>query len=477
MNSSTGKENLSCSDSCFDFTYYVDFDNGSLEYDRCISEESCYLVNASTWLGPLELVGPVYGWVMPFLMLVTFVSNTLIIIVLSKSSMRSPTNTVLLSMAVCDLLSILLPCPWYIYFYMFDGHMDVDWSLGSCYLYELSMETTPQIFHTASNWLTLTLAVQRYIFVCHPSSAKELCTVRSARHVVAGVMAGAVVHMIPRMTDRQYFISSMDTSDGSQHLCFVSLAFVHEHIGIDRYFFVFFWFRVIFVHLIPCTSLVILNYHLCVALRRAEQRRKRLLSKKMKKKSESSLHPGPPAVEAEPRSLIGEGEAEPLALARTASRDRETWNNEAKRRGSFHVIREGRKRKWNLDSHNTTLMLVIVIGLFLMTEIPLLVITILHTLDNCFQLNLMDYNVAQKLVLIINVLICASYPFNFAIYCGMSKQFRNTFSKIFLTSFCDGKYTSDPLLNSNRSSEKSAHFERSHPGSNQRGDRPRVNKS
>ena len=29
-----------------------------------------------------------------------------------------------------------------------------------------------QIFHTASNWLTLTLAVQRYIYVCHPASAK-----------------------------------------------------------------------------------------------------------------------------------------------------------------------------------------------------------------------------------------------------------------------------------------------------------------
>merc|ERR1711988_1975822 len=95
-------------------------------------------------------------------------------------------------------------------------------------------------------------------------------------------------------------------------------------------------------------------------------------------------------------------------LVRSSSRDREIWNNEAKRRGSFHVIREGRKKKWNLDSHNTTLMLVIVIGLFLMTEIPLLVITILHTLENSFHLQIMDYNVAQKLVLIINVLICAS---------------------------------------------------------------------
>ena len=38
-----------------------------------------------------------------------------------------------------------------------------------------------------------------------------------------------------------------------------------------------------------------------------------------------------------------------------------------------------------------------------------------------FHLQLMDYYIAKNIVLIINVLICASYPFNFAIYCGMSK--------------------------------------------------------
>ena len=47
-------------------------------------------------------------------------------------------------------------------------------------------------------------------------------------------------------------------------------------LSISRYFFIFFWFRVIFVHLVPCSALVWLNYHLAVALRRADQRRRRL---------------------------------------------------------------------------------------------------------------------------------------------------------------------------------------------------------
>ena len=34
-------------------------------------------------------------------------------------------------------------------------------------------------------------------------------------------------------------------------------------------------FRVIFVHFVPCISLVLLNFLLCAALRRADQRRQR----------------------------------------------------------------------------------------------------------------------------------------------------------------------------------------------------------
>lgn len=87
-----------------------------------------------------------------------------------------------------------------------------------------------------------------------------------------------------------------------------------------------------------------------------------------------------------------------------------------------------------------TLMLIVVIAFFLSTEIPLMVITMLHTLSSrcqtiinpcisdddllilfSFGFFLLDYNIAKNIVLAINALICFSYPFNFAIYCGMSR--------------------------------------------------------
>ena len=44
--------------------------------------------------------------------------------------------------------------------------MDMDWGRISCFLFEMFVETTPQMFHNASIYLTLVLAVQRYIYVC-----------------------------------------------------------------------------------------------------------------------------------------------------------------------------------------------------------------------------------------------------------------------------------------------------------------------
>ena len=98
--------------------------------------DTCYQMNASSKLGPLSLVVPIYGWLMPFVFILTLISNSLIIMVLSRSvdnmfsilfhkveiyncsphhraSMQSATNTVLLGMAACDLATIIIPAPWY----------------------------------------------------------------------------------------------------------------------------------------------------------------------------------------------------------------------------------------------------------------------------------------------------------------------------------------------------------------------------
>ena len=99
--------------------------------------------------------------------------------------MLSPTNTILMAIAACDLLMVLCPAPWFVYAYTLDkwvthdcrllkilivfllrSHQDMDWGRTSCFLFEMFAETLPQMFHNASIYLTLVLALQRYIYIC-----------------------------------------------------------------------------------------------------------------------------------------------------------------------------------------------------------------------------------------------------------------------------------------------------------------------
>lgn len=69
----------------------------------------CFYIDP--WEGA-HLTVPIYGFVFPVVLAVTLLSNLLIIVVLSKKHMRSPTNLVLMSMAIADLLSVIFPAPW-----------------------------------------------------------------------------------------------------------------------------------------------------------------------------------------------------------------------------------------------------------------------------------------------------------------------------------------------------------------------------
>lgn len=69
--------------------------------------------------------------------------------------------------------------------------------------------------------------------------------------------------------------------------------------------------------------------------------------------------------------------------------------------------------------------------IFLAVELPLGIITILHTISSTI-LDFLDYSAVKSIVLAVNLCMCLSYPLNFAIYCGMSRQFRETFQELFM---------------------------------------------
>jgi hypothetical protein len=97
----------------------------------------------------------------------------------------------------------------YIYAYTFGRHASMNWTSLSCFMFEFFLETTPQMFHTATIWLTLALAILRYIYVCHPSLAKLYCTLPIAAKIVKIVVSLAVIQTVSRALDREYLVFSV----------------------------------------------------------------------------------------------------------------------------------------------------------------------------------------------------------------------------------------------------------------------------
>ena len=109
-------------------------------------------------------------------------------------------------MTFCDLLTFLCPLPWYMFAYTFDNHASMTWTTYSCFLFEISIETLPQLFHTASIWLTLFLALQRYLYICKVAMAKQICTTGLTIKIIFAIIAISILHFLPMIFDGGYNI-------------------------------------------------------------------------------------------------------------------------------------------------------------------------------------------------------------------------------------------------------------------------------
>lgn len=145
------------------------------------------------------------GFLSPALILITIVTNFLVCLVLARKNMRSPTNSVLIAMAVSDTLTGICPLPCFVYFYTagrYDRSVPYDW----CYAFVCLADFLPTIFHTASVWLTVALAAQRYLRICHSfaagaGSAGHWCTCRNTVKLIVAIYIAALLPQLSRFFD------------------------------------------------------------------------------------------------------------------------------------------------------------------------------------------------------------------------------------------------------------------------------------
>ncbi|KAL6723089.1 hypothetical protein Aduo_018130 [Ancylostoma duodenale] len=375
-----------------------------MDHPPCVYNRSCRIVSIPSQV-PMHWAIPLYGYVMPVIVMLTLATNSFIVIVLSHKYLRTPTNYVLLAMAVSELLTGLCVMPWFMYYFTLSGfEADIKYGLTSfwCNAVPYLAAVLPSIFHTTAIWLTVYLAIQRYVYICVPTLVRRFCTIQRSKQVIFSICIASVLMYIPDVLAFENL--SLDVMDhrknATRHMCYRRQTWLPKAIGLDLFYNLTFCAQTVFVHLIPCAMLVVFTWKLVRAIQLADKRHASLLSKSARRKFSE-----PPSSE----SLMPE----------------RNYSKNMKPRESVSEPKRAQGLKQN------TRMLIVVIVLFLVTEIPAALIFIIHVLSVSLKSYVINYQLLNVLLIVRNVLIVISYPFRFAIYCGMSQQFRDVVRQMF----------------------------------------------
>ncbi|KAI1712707.1 serpentine type 7TM GPCR chemoreceptor srw domain-containing protein [Ditylenchus destructor] len=403
---------------------------------------------------PLEYALPLYGFVMPVLVAITTITNTFIVIVLSQKHLRTPTNFVLLSMAIADLLTGLTSIPWFIYYYTLKGYeADERSGLNSfwCHVYPFLSYIIPTIWHTAGIWLTVFLAVQRYVYVCVPGFVHRLCTPKTTRIAVAMITGFSFLTATPDLFGK--YMEQVDLDDRSMCVLRHS-SWVLEILGVQLFYSFQYWFRVALVQLLPCILLIIFTYKLARTIKQTEIRKRSWVTDLPSNQQINTSPAYGGSINGEDTAPNGNTVLPNMEVnqnprgSTASSRSQHRHSSQLTGVASMPLTCSGSDvdRKTSMlnssggscsgssgrSLYATNRMLSAICCVFLLLEVPAAFIFTLHFLIAARYVPATGaYRILNVALIIRNIFIVLSSPFNFFIYCSMSEQFRLTVRQLF----------------------------------------------
>ncbi|XP_023948094.1 G-protein coupled receptor dmsr-1 [Bicyclus anynana] len=331
----------------------------------------------------------VHGYIALIICLLGSVANSVNIAVLSRKEMTSSTNSILTALAVADLLVMIdyIPLALHIYTNIAEA-LNQNSYAWAVFVYFHSIFS--QTFHTISIWLTITLAVWRFVAIKFPQKNKTLCNKTNTN-----IAIGIAYFVCPILCFPIYFAMDIQelpkkrndadnsTVNGTE---FMNISVVREPMYAismthnESLLTAIFWIYSVFLKLIPCVVLSILSVCLILKMKSSDRRRQKLLKK----------------------SAIAVKEGEKTRL------------NE-----------EGGKKGGGGRTDRTTRMLVALLGLFLATELPQALFGLLTAIaPHLFQICYYAFGEVMDLMALVGSAV------NFVLYCSMSRQFRSTFTRL-----------------------------------------------
>lgn len=229
---------------------------------------------------------PLHGYLAAVVCALGIIANVLNIVVLTRKNMISATNCILTGLAVSDGLTMVAYFPFALRFYCLYGTVPSSErnTLGAM-RFLLFYACFSVVVHTVSIWLTVTLAVFRYIFIKYPRQGTDLCTLQRAKIAVFLNFVVTLIVCIPNFVT--ITVQGEAEEKNATEVLWV-ITFKRES-PTERFVYNFnFWIQAILVKLVPCVGLTILSILLVRTMKQAEQRRKNLKMKTLKPTKEDN---------------------------------------------------------------------------------------------------------------------------------------------------------------------------------------------
>ncbi|XP_026744844.1 sex peptide receptor-like [Trichoplusia ni] len=347
----------------------------------------------------------IHGYIALIICLLGCAANSVNIAVLSRKEMISSTNSILTGLAVADLLVMIDYIPFALHIYTnICAQLNKDTYAWAVFVYFHSIFS--QTFHTISIWLTITLAVWRFIAIKFPQKNRTLCNKKNTNIAIAVAYAVCPILCLPiyfAMKIQEITPSSRNghengtLNDTDVRNTSTSSEPVYAIVMTDNndLLTAIFWIYSVFIKLIPCVVLSILSVLLILKMKSSDRRRQKLLKK----------------------SAITTNEGEKARL-----------NDDGGKRGGG-----GR-------TDRTTRMLVALLGLFLATELPQALFGLLTAIaPHLFQVCYYAFGEVMDLMALVGSAV------NFVLYCSMSRQFRSTFTRLAQKALPIGRGRGEPI--------------------------------
>ncbi|KAH9512965.1 hypothetical protein Btru_037172 [Bulinus truncatus] len=183
----------------------------------------------------------------------------LTMIVLSRKTMCTSTNCYLSALAVADLIFLLLLI----------GNILINQLAGCRFFLEGSeaiFTSYTVIFMDTFQYLTVgvtvMLAIERYIAICHPMKAMMLCTVKRARIIIVSLTVACFLLSSPKFLDIE--VSFVENDTGEQRAV-VTWRYLYDY---KAYTYIV---TGVMLTIFPLLSLMVLNLRLIVEIRRSSK--------------------------------------------------------------------------------------------------------------------------------------------------------------------------------------------------------------